>query len=231
MLVSVVQYLWSILKAIYVILQYFVKSVILRVPVSYPGDPIPNKLTRVGQWPKKKTEMGPGWLFSCDYKSHEVSMKATGVPLTGESAGRQIWHKKKEASGTFFASPSSPKSRAKKAFFSADMSFSAAENPNSGDKVFRNLMISAWQGEVPDEAFAPETARDAAAKGLGFYQMLQCEDGHWAGDYGGPMFLMPGLVICMYVSKIPFAPERRDGMVLTPTYAVSVLVGVTVFVS
>ncbi|EMS58951.1 hypothetical protein TRIUR3_34848 [Triticum urartu] len=24
---------------------------------------------------------------------------------------------------------------------------------------------------------------------------LQAHDGHWPGDYGGPMFLMPGLVL------------------------------------
>ena len=27
-----------------------------------------------------------------------------------------------------------------------------------------------------------------------FYSTIQAEDGHWAGDYGGPMFLLPGLV-------------------------------------
>lgn len=25
-----------------------------------------------------------------------------------------------------------------------------------------------------------------------FYAALQAEDGHWAGDYGGPLFLLPG---------------------------------------
>ena len=36
--------------------------------------------------------------------------------------------------------------------------------------------------------------------GLEFYQQLQQEDGHWPGDYGGPMFLMPGLIITCYVT-------------------------------
>nr|BBE49396.1 cycloartenol synthase [Polystichum fibrilloso-paleaceum (nom. illeg.)] len=33
-----------------------------------------------------------------------------------------------------------------------------------------------------------------------FYSTIQAEDGHWAGDYGGPMFLMPGLVIVLYIT-------------------------------
>ena len=38
-----------------------------------------------------------------------------------------------------------------------------------------------------------EKAQDAAKNGIKFYSKLQAEDGHWAGDYGGPLFLMPGL--------------------------------------
>lgn len=39
---------------------------------------------------------------------------------------------------------------------------------------------------------AAHTAVDAAVKGMHFYSQLQAEDGHWAGDYGGPLFLLPG---------------------------------------
>lgn len=39
---------------------------------------------------------------------------------------------------------------------------------------------------------AAHTAVDAALKGMLFYSHLQAEDGHWAGDYGGPLFLLPG---------------------------------------
>jgi squalene cyclase len=44
--------------------------------------------------------------------------------------------------------------------------------------------------------------------------MLQCDDGHWAGDYGGPMFLMPGLVCTLYVTKAPFPQHWKDTMII-----------------
>eukprot|EP00252_Welwitschia_mirabilis_P023208 TRINITY_DN6518_c0_g1_i1.p1 TRINITY_DN6518_c0_g1~~TRINITY_DN6518_c0_g1_i1.p1 ORF type:complete len:760 (-),score=127.45 TRINITY_DN6518_c0_g1_i1:298-2577(-) len=46
---------------------------------------------------------------------------------------------------------------------------------------------------------------DAALKttltrAIRFYSTIQAHDGHWPGDYGGPMFLLPGLVIALYVT-------------------------------
>ena len=35
-----------------------------------------------------------------------------------------------------------------------------------------------------------------------FYETLQAHDGHWPGDYGGPMFLMPGLIVTLYVTGV-----------------------------
>jgi cycloartenol synthase len=46
----------------------------------------------------------------------------------------------------------------------------------------------------------PRAVVDRAMRaGIDFYQGLQDTDGHWASDYGGPMFLVPGLVISLYV--------------------------------
>lgn len=44
---------------------------------------------------------------------------------------------------------------------------------------------------------AAHTAVDAGLKGMLFYSQLQAEDGHWAGDYGGPLFLLPGRQILL----------------------------------
>ncbi|KAK2974706.1 hypothetical protein RJ640_000443, partial [Escallonia rubra] len=39
-------------------------------------------------------------------------------------------------------------------------------------------------------------------KALRFYSTLQAEDGQWPGDYGGPLFLLPGLVISLSVMGV-----------------------------
>ena len=41
----------------------------------------------------------------------------------------------------------------------------------------------------------------AAKNAMTFYSKLQAEDGHWTGDYGGPLFLMAGLI---YWYNIPY---------------------------
>lgn len=47
---------------------------------------------------------------------------------------------------------------------------------------------------------------------LRFVQMLQCDDGHWGGDYGGPMFLMPGLIISYHVTGASLGESRKAAM-------------------
>ncbi|PRQ51839.1 putative cycloartenol synthase [Rosa chinensis] len=42
--------------------------------------------------------------------------------------------------------------------------------------------------EVTDEVVATTLRR-----AINFYSTIQAHDGHWPGDYGGPMFLLPGL--------------------------------------
>jgi lanosterol synthase len=49
----------------------------------------------------------------------------------------------------------------------------------------------------------------AARNGYNFYKHLQSHDGHWPGEYGGPMFLLPGLVIGSYVSGMGFTDQER----------------------
>jgi len=99
------------------------------------------------------------------------------------------------------------------------MAFDPSKNPNSCDQIFRVQMISSYleknDGKFPEDiaylqdkgenngTTPPKTAMEAAKRGVAFYSLLQTTDGHWAGDYGGPHFLLPGLVVAWYVMGCP----------------------------
>ncbi|KAG6302523.1 hypothetical protein E4U09_002790 [Claviceps aff. purpurea] len=48
-----------------------------------------------------------------------------------------------------------------------------------------------------------KTPLDAAGNALHFFEKLQQPSGHWACEYGGPMFLLAGVVVSWYVTKTP----------------------------
>ncbi|XP_074766287.1 lanosterol synthase isoform X4 [Athene noctua] len=68
-------------------------------------------------------------------------------------------------------------------------------------------------GETLRPSAEAGTAREAARKAMRFYAALQAEDGHWAGDYGGPLFLLPGLLITCHTAKIQLPEGFRKEMV------------------
>ena len=77
---------------------------------------------------------------------------------------------------------------------------------HSCDQVFRAQQIRSYLqkgSKPPSLTDKPKTPKEAAKKGAHFYSMLQTEDGHWGGDYGGPHFLMPGLIVAWYVMGKP----------------------------
>lgn len=45
-----------------------------------------------------------------------------------------------------------------------------------------------------DEYVTEEAVTTTLRRAVNFYRTIQAHDGHWPGDYGGPMFLLPGLV-------------------------------------
>ncbi|KAF8597566.1 terpene synthase [Ceratobasidium sp. AG-I] len=61
---------------------------------------------------------------------------------------------------------------------------------------------------LPDLPRATD-ARSAARSGFEFYKNLQDEGGHWPGEYGGPMFLLPILIIGSYVANMGFKEAER----------------------
>ncbi|XP_019069346.2 cycloartenol synthase [Solanum lycopersicum] len=46
-----------------------------------------------------------------------------------------------------------------------------------------------------------ELVKTTLKMGLRFYSTIQADDGHWPADYGGPLFLLPGLVISLFIME------------------------------
>ncbi|KAL0012883.1 hypothetical protein SO802_007991 [Lithocarpus litseifolius] len=49
------------------------------------------------------------------------------------------------------------------------------------------------------EELTKEAVTITLQRAINFYSTIQAHDGHWPGDYGGPMFLIPGLVITLSI--------------------------------
>lgn len=51
-----------------------------------------------------------------------------------------------------------------------------------------------------DEDVTEEAVTTTLRRAVNFYRKIQAHDGHWPGDYGGPMFLLPGLIITLSIT-------------------------------
>ncbi|OQS06246.1 cycloartenol synthase [Thraustotheca clavata] len=91
--------------------------------------------------------------------------------------------------------------------------FSAAENPNSADILFRQLMLKDKKVKTPTKPTS-SNVEESMLKAIDFYQLLQSEDGSWQGDYGGPMFLLPGLVVTCYITGHDLGKSIKEGMIV-----------------
>eukprot|EP00929_Paragymnodinium_shiwhaense_P104219 TRINITY_DN6837_c0_g1_i1.p1 TRINITY_DN6837_c0_g1~~TRINITY_DN6837_c0_g1_i1.p1 ORF type:complete len:821 (-),score=147.37 TRINITY_DN6837_c0_g1_i1:88-2550(-) len=152
-----------------------------RRPMSYPGDAVPaeKRIKREARFRKLGLTVDRGW-------HPEAESQPAGDLLPHPVSGQQVWVFKEE--------------KAKTATWSEHFEFDASANPNAGDKIYRDVKINEWKGLRLNPGQVPETALEACRKGFAFYQMLQCDDGQWGGDYGGPHFLIPGFVIAAYVT-------------------------------
>ncbi|XP_027950561.1 lanosterol synthase isoform X2 [Eumetopias jubatus] len=87
------------------------------------------------------------------------------------------------------------------------------EGPGRGQTALEAHALGLDPGSYFRDLPEADTARRGALNGMVFYAGLQAEDGHWAGDYGGPLFLLPGLLITCYVAQIPLPAGYREEMV------------------
>lgn len=103
--------------------------------------------------------------------------------------------------------------------FQSTLSFDPSINPNAGDKLYRAQLLAANGGDPHDanpgneRGIADISPQDALQTGWDFYFRLLSPDGHWAGDYGGPLFLLPGLVITCIISGMELG-ERKQAMIV-----------------
>ncbi|KAB5514826.1 hypothetical protein DKX38_028732 [Salix brachista] len=70
------------------------------------------------------------------------------------------------------------------------------EKENPVPEVLPQVKVKVKESEEVTEEAVTATVKRA----LNFYSSIQAHDGHWPGDYGGPMFLLPGLVITLSIT-------------------------------
>ncbi|XP_044532523.1 lanosterol synthase isoform X1 [Gracilinanus agilis] len=89
----------------------------------------------------------------------------------------------------------------------------ATQDPPREQSAIEAFCLGLDTSRYFEELPPAETALQGALKGLKFYSKLQAEDGHWPSDYGGPLFLMPGLLITCHVTNTSLPAEHKKEMV------------------
>ena len=192
---------------------------VLSKGVSHPGGPREHKIRRMPKWDNQSSIVTSWdhWRCAVAQDSHRATLKRfkldptlhgengvndNDIGLSGEPYGRQMWTTKAnddvDDDGWTKVIPHLDLIQEMAKGGRGDFDFNPSINPNSSDMIFREQMIKNYVangGSLPDVQSKCETIKDAMKKAVHFFSMIQTEDGHWAGDYGGPHFLMPGLVI------------------------------------
>jgi lanosterol synthase len=101
--------------------------------------------------------------------------------------------------------------------FAEDFVFDSQKNPNSADQVFRNQCLNTkfkpFNGSCPEMSNEEDQkVVETLVKGINFFSYLQSDEGHWPGDYGGPMFLLPGLLIASYLTGTELPKPHQELM-------------------
>ena len=189
------------------------------VGVSVPGGPRQCKIQRQPKWSNTQHKIqdqtlldGKLWKCLVANESHKDTLtKFQSKALTGEAVGRQIWSSSASSSATSSLSASEEASiqdmasggRCTASNKNEFGTFNPSKNPNSCDMIFRAQQIRNYVsngGTLPTTNDSKKkTVKESIKQATHFYSMLQTNDGHWAGDYGGPHFLMPGLVIAWHI--------------------------------
>ncbi|MCK5829733.1 MAG: terpene cyclase/mutase family protein [Methylococcales bacterium] len=101
--------------------------------------------------------------------------------------------------------------------FTKDFSFDNQKNPNSGDEVFRHQIYNQnYKKFTNSPPFTNDSEQqkvvDSLINGINYFSSLQNEEGFWSGDYGGPLFLLPGLLFASYITDSAFPRPHQELM-------------------
>ncbi len=146
-----------------------------------------------------------------------MSLDYAGWSLLTEQ-GRQVWaYKPKSAHLANHLDNIENFTEKDKQQFQQQFKFNRNDNPSASDKPFRQQMLAknnkGFQVDKPEANNAEEQqVVDALVNGMEYFSRLQSDEGHWAGDYGGPLFLLPGLLIAAYLSDTPFPKPHQEMM-------------------
>lgn len=136
------------------------------------------------------------------------------VETLNDFVGRQTWRFDESSSSSSDAEHQA-QIEATRARFAA----SASTQKHSSDELLRQQALHAAEKErgetpllkTPEAAAMAASRRDPSEEndvscslraGASYFSRLQQSDGHWAGDYGGPMFLLPGMLIACHVTGV-----------------------------
>jgi lanosterol synthase len=69
----------------------------------------------------------------------------------------------------------------------------------------------------PDSTYENEkpyyTPNESLKKSIEYMSSIQNKEGFWSGDYGGPLFLLPGFLIVYYILGIILPKEIKEEMI------------------
>jgi cycloartenol synthase len=134
------------------------------------------------------------------------------IETLNDMQGRQMW--------VFDPKAGTPEQLKEVDRLRSEYSKNRYEQKNSADELLRLQCTgkhdhSSRKKSVANTELTDENVTAAIKEAVGFFEQLQQDDGHWAGDYGGPMFLLPGMVATLYVTGLldtVLTPHHKEEM-------------------
>ncbi|KAJ1952471.1 hypothetical protein EC988_003539, partial [Linderina pennispora] len=82
------------------------------------------------------------------------------------------------------------------------------------EKRPQSFLEKYWLGLAVDMPELPHARRpsEAIKNGWEFFKRLQTDDGHWGGNYDGPLFVTCGLVIASYICGLTIGENQKREM-------------------